>query len=196
MRGFLFNPIALQADPEEEIHDTVRFTRQTTSEIIAQSHALWLGSILPRADGTSLVGPAQPSAPDKVTGWDYAQNDRGASPTETLSSSGGSVTGRYHSSRAHRDREGAHADGISIGAGPTGTYISSQTAPITIRTGMAVGGHNGAGAESLQAEVDGLKREKEFLENDLKYAKTLAASYLQRKSEPSCAEELGTEFDL
>lgn len=49
---------------------------------------------------------------------------------------------------------------------------------------MAVG-NNGVGAESLQAEVDGLKREKEFLENDLKYAKTLAASYLQRKSGPS-----------
>ncbi|KAJ9108083.1 hypothetical protein QFC19_002548 [Naganishia cerealis] len=179
LRGFLVNPIALQANPEEEIQDTVRFTRQTTSEIIAQSHALWLGSILPRADGTSLVGPMHPSPSGKSSGWDAVPMDQMASPTETLSSSGGSVTGRYHSSRPHRDGGHHHADGISIGPGPTGTYVSSQTAPITIRTGISVGGHNGAGTESLQAEVDGLKREKEFLECDLKYAKTLAASYLQ-----------------
>lgn len=34
----------------------------------------------------------------------------------------------------------------------------------------------------MQGEVDGLRREKEFLEMDLRYSKVLAASYLQRES--------------
>lgn len=86
------------------------------------------------------------------------------------------------------------------GAGPSGTYVSTQTAPINIRmggkmhpaggggagagTGAGVGGtgSGAGGSDNLQSEVDGLKREKEFLEMDLKYSKTLAASYLQRTS--------------
>jgi hypothetical protein len=118
---------------------------------------------------------------------------RMASPTGgSLSSSGGSVQGRYHPARqAHR---GAVHQIPSGGAGATaaqGTYISSQTAPINIRA-MGIKGHHvggeksGAGTtgggENLQVEVDGLRREKEFLEMDLRYAKTLAGSYLQRES--------------
>lgn len=72
-----------------------------------------------------------------------------------------------------------------------GTYISSQTAPINIRA-MGIKGHHhhvggekgvgGNAGENLQAEVDSLRREKEFLEMDLRQAKTLAGSYLQRES--------------
>lgn len=127
-----------------------------------------------------------------------AAGDRMASPTDTaLSSSGGSVQGRYHSGRTqgHRSsgQQGGAGSGGGSGAGTTaqGTYISTQTAPINIRA-MGIKGHHhhaggekgvsGNAGENLQAEVDSLKREKEFLEMDLRHAKTLAGSYLQRES--------------
>lgn len=139
---------------------------------------------------------------------------RDPSPTETLSSSGGSITGRYHrpppprhttaarrESFEERDVSTVGGAGNIIPVGPGGTYVPSQTAPIAIHGpgkthGAAGGGGGGYGAvggggvgptsgaqgDNLQVEVDGLRREKAFLEMDLKYAKVLAGSYLQRES--------------
>lgn len=192
----MFNPSILLSDAAQELHDTpLRTQRLPTTETIAQTHALWLGSILPRASSTSLLAPTtDPSSQGRQSENRTAQRD--ASPTETLSSSGGSVTGRYHRPAHRRTSEFEERDTSTVGGagniipiGPTGTYISSQTAPINIHTsGKTHGGAGGGGGApsgtggDLQGEVDGLRREKEFLEMDLRYSKVLAASYLQRES--------------
>lgn len=195
LRGFLFNPAILLADASQEITDTSRFARTQTSESIAQGHALWLGNIIPSIDNAGGLLSSARVRERNAEGM--GAGERMASPTDTaLSSSGGSVQGRYHSGRTQAHR-GAVAQGGGGAAATTstaaqGNYISSQTAPINIRA-MGIKGHhhvggekgtggNTGGGENLQAEVDGLRREKEFLEMDLRYAKTLAGSYLQRES--------------
>lgn len=142
---------------------------------------------------------------ERDVGGEKAEGEgRMASPTGgSLSSSGGSVQGRYHPARqAHRGAVHQITGGGGGGATTTaqGTYVSSQTAPINIRAmgikshhvGGEKSGPGTTGGENLQAEVDGLRREKEFLEMDLRYAKTLAGSYLQRESAKfSCAGTCG-----
>ncbi|GHJ84162.1 hypothetical protein NliqN6_0564 [Naganishia liquefaciens] len=197
LRGFLFNPAILLADAASEITDTLRFARTQTSESIAQGHALYLGNIMPSIDNAGgLLSSFAPGRGRQAEG--NVPRDRMASPTDTaLSSSGGSVQGRYHSDRKlahHRSsaQQGGSGGGSGVGIGATttaqATYISSQTAPINIRA-MGIKGHHhhaggetgtgGSAGETLQAEVDSLRREKEFLEIDLRHAKSLAGSYLQ-----------------
>ncbi|KAI5454092.1 hypothetical protein NCC49_005083 [Naganishia albida] len=216
LSGFLFNPALLvSSDAKHEIEDTAhRTSRQTTVETIAQTHSLWLGNILPRAGNTSLLGPMAAASDPKQSvsppNRTPAAAGRDPSPTETLSSSGGSITGRYHrpppprhtaarrESFEERDVSTVGGAGNIIPVGPGGTYVPSQTAPIAIHGpgkthGAAGGGGGGYGAvggggvgptsgaqgDNLQVEVDGLRREKAFLEMDLRYAKVLAGSYLQ-----------------